>query len=170
VKFAGAAFGPMALRRIARERFEPGEQFVGWAMARMDPPVWTQALLALLSGLPGAGWALAAQVSPATLLILSDRRLWLVSPRAAAALSGPDLVRSERSLDDLRIELEGPAAKAENLELFRDYPFRMKLGGPRVREVRFMVGKRDAARRLPEAFRLLARSRAEPGGYAGGGA
>jgi len=156
----------MALRGIARERFEPGEHFVGWAMASTDAAEWARAVAAFAAMAPGAGVLAAMPMARPRLLVLSDRRLWLLDPRARSALWPENLAPCERLLGAMSFELIGSAATAEDIGHFEEHAFQVMLrGDPRPRTVRSMIQKRGASRRLPEAFRVLARPREGPGGY-----
>lgn len=162
----------MALRRIARTRFEAGECFVGWAVVRVDPSFWAQAMVALVSVMPVAGVILAAEIARTRLLVLSDRRLWVIDPRARGPLTRSSLADSEHPLAGLTVELVGSARNAEDQEHFRAHPFRALLrprGAPPM-TVRFVTSVGEASRRLPEALRLLASPPGRPAGYAGDGA
>lgn len=170
-RFPGAPFGPLALRRLVRERFEAGECLVGWTPVRLEPSVFTQALVALVSVMPVAGVVIAGEIARSRLLVLSDRRLWILDPRARHPLAPRTVAEAEHRLDALEFELSGAARSDAAPEHFADRPFRLiirpRTGGPV--SLRFTAGAGEASGRLPEAFRLLAGSRPDPSGYAGEG-
>lgn len=104
MQFSGCQFGPLALRRMLRQRFSRRERLVGWAVLSHDPRLHEVLLGVGLMVLPGVHvFAHSATAGLRRFVVLSDRRaMVLVTGKKAADLRGAGIV-AECSIGDLQI-------------------------------------------------------------------
>jgi hypothetical protein len=122
--FDGVSFGPMHVRRVLRERLQPGERVIGWGSGFSG--TFQQGLSLGLIGalLPGAGTAVAAAIAARLrrIVILTDRRLLVLRTPNVPGEGGGRGGRRERGGE--RARGRGQAAPPE-IVVAHDWPLSM---------------------------------------------